>query len=28
MQKQVPKVWGLRYPVRDTAKQPGGVRRE
>jgi arylsulfatase A-like enzyme len=27
MQDQVPKVWGLRYPVRDTAKQPGGVRR-
>ena len=28
MQKQVPKVWGLRYPVRDSAKQPGGVRRQ
>ena len=28
MQKQVPKVWSLRYPVRDAAKQPGGVRRE
>ena len=28
MQKQVPKVWSLRYPVRDTAKQPGGVRQE
>ncbi len=28
MQKQVPKVWSLRYPVRDAAKRPGGVRRE
>ena len=28
MQKQVPKVWSLRYPVRDTTKQPSGVRRE
>ena len=27
-QKQVPKVWSLRYPVRDAAKRPGGVRRE
>ena len=28
MQKQVPKVWSLRYPVRDAAKRQGGVRRE
>lgn len=27
-QRQVPKVWGLQYPVRDPAKLPGGVRRQ
>ncbi|MEQ8790912.1 MAG: sulfatase [Pirellulaceae bacterium] len=27
-QKQVPKVWTLKYPVRDPAKRPSGVRRE
>jgi arylsulfatase A len=27
-QKQVPKVWTLKYPVRDPEKRPSGVRRE
>ena len=27
-QKDVPMVWTLRYPVRDPAKRPSGVRRE
>ena len=27
-QAQVPKVWTLKYPVRDPAKRPSGVRRE
>ena len=28
VQKEIPKVWSLRYPVRDPAKRPGGVRRK
>jgi len=28
MQAQVPKVWGLRYPMRDSAKRPSGGRRK
>jgi uncharacterized sulfatase len=27
-QKQIPKVWTLKYPVRDPAKLPSGIRRE
>lgn len=27
-QDQVPKVWTLKYPVRDPARRPSGVRRE
>jgi hypothetical protein len=27
-QAQVPKVWTLKYPVRDPAKRESGVRRE
>lgn len=27
-QAQVPKVWTLKYPVRDPAKRQGGIRRE
>lgn len=27
-QTQVPKVWTLKYPVRDPAKRPGGIRRQ
>lgn len=28
VEKDIPKAWGLYYPVRDPAKRPGGVRRE
>jgi arylsulfatase A-like enzyme len=28
LQADIPKVWSLRYPVRDPAKRPSGVRRE
>jgi arylsulfatase A-like enzyme len=27
-QAEVPRVWSLKYPVRDPAKRPSGVRRE
>jgi arylsulfatase A-like enzyme len=27
-QAQIPKVWDLKYPVRDPLKRPSGVRRE
>ena len=27
-QADIPKVWGLQYPVRDPRKRPSGVRRE
>ena len=28
LQKRIPKVWSLRYPVRDPAKASGGIRRQ